>query len=122
MQQASKIIAMQCLIGMVVAAAWLAKSQTAALAALCGVGTAVLPAAYMRWRLLQALSLVDEPKRLVGTVYRGEFGKFALTFVLFALCMARFPTEFMAVMSAFVACLMAYIVGGLLVDHESLDG
>lgn len=98
------------------------KSQTAALAALCGAATAVLPALYMRWRMLQAIRLANEPTKLVGTVYRGQFGKFAMTCALFALCMARFPTEFMAVMSTFIACVLGYVIGGLIVDHESLDG
>ena len=98
------------------------KSQTAALAALGGAATAVLPAMYMRWRMLQAIRLADEPKELVGTVYRGQFGKFAMTCMLFALCMARFPNEFIAVMTTFCACLLAYVIGGLLVNHDSTDG
>ncbi len=122
MQQTSRIIALQCLIGVLVAGAWMLRSQTAALAALSGAATAVLPALYMRWRMLQAIRKADEPRELVGTVYRGQFGKFALTCVLFALCMARFPTEFIAVMSTFCACLAGFVIGGLLVDHDSLDG
>lgn len=98
------------------------KSQTAALAAFCGAVTAVLPALYMRWRMLQASRLAHEPRELVGTVYRGQFGKFALTCVLFALCMARFPDEFVAVMSTFAACLAGHVIGGLLVNHDSIDG
>ena len=122
MQDARRIIALQCLIGVLVAGAWMFKSQMAALAALSGVGTAVLPAAYLRWRMLQAVRLADNPSRLVGAVYRGQFGKFALTCVLFALSIARFPGEFVAVMSAFVACLVAYLFGGLLVTNASADG
>lgn len=122
MQLSGRIIAFQCLIGVLLAAAWMLKSQAAALAALGGTATAVLPALYMRWRMLQAIRLADRPRELVGTVYRGQMGKFAMTCVLFALCMARFPNEFFAVMSSFSGCLLGYVLGGLLLDHESLDG
>ncbi len=119
MQIASRIIAVQCLIGLVFAGFWMVKSQTAALAALGGAGTAVIPAAYMRWRMSQALRLTEEPRALVGQVYRGQFGKFALTCVLFAVTLARFPQEFLPVMSTFVACLGAYIIGGLLGNNDT---
>ncbi len=118
MQIATRIIAVQCLIGLLIAAVWLLRSQSAALAALCGAGTAVVPAVYLRWRMFQALRLADEPRELVGTVYRGQFGKFALTCVLFALSIARFPQEFLPVMTTFVACLTGYIFAGLLLDHD----
>lgn len=121
MQQTGRIIALQCLFGGLVALGFLLKSQTAALAALSGAATAVLPALYLRWRMMQAIRLAGQPRELVGTVYRGQFGKFAMTVVLFALTMARFPTEFIAVMSSFVACLLAYVLGGLLVDHSKTD-
>jgi F0F1-type ATP synthase assembly protein I len=77
-----------------------------------------VPAAYMRWRMFQALRLVNEPQQLVGAVYRGQFGKFVLTSVFFALCIARFPQEFLPVISTFVACLLAYIIGGLIFEHD----
>lgn len=118
MQIATRIIAVQCLIGLLVSALWLLRGQASALAAIGGAGTAIVPAAYLRWRMAQGLNFTDTPKQLVGQVYRGQFGKFALTCVLFALTLARFPQEFLPVMSTFVACLTGYIIGGLIVDHD----
>ena len=118
MQTATRIILLQCLFGLGMSGLWLYKSPAAALAALGGAGTAVVPAMYLRWRMFQALRWADEPQRLVGAVYRGQFGKFALSCVLFALTIARFPQEFLPVMSTFVACLLAYIIGGLIFDHD----
>ena len=115
---ATRIIAAQCLIGLLVSGLWMFRGQTAALAALGGAGTAVIPAAYLRWRMSLALRRVEEPRELVGQVYRGQFGKFALTCVLFAVTLAQFPQEFLPVMSTFVACLLAYIIGGLLGHNE----
>ena len=92
------------------------------MAALCGAATAVLPATYLRWRMLQAIRMADEPKDLVGTVYGGQVGKFVMTCMLFAVCIARFPNEFIAIMSTFCACILAYVIGGLFVNHDSIDG
>ncbi len=118
MQIATRIIAAQCLIGLTVSALWLLAGERSALAALGGAGTAIVPTLYLRWRMFQALRLSEEPRDLVGTVYRGQFGKFALTCVLFALTIARFPQEFLPVMSTFAACLAGYVVGGLVMDHD----
>ena len=121
MQQTGQIIAIQCLIGGLVALAWMLSSQTAALAALSGFATAVLPTMYLRWRMLQAVRKAAEPRELVGTVYRGQVGKFAMTVMLFALAMARFHDEFIAVMSTYSACLLGHVIGGLLTNHRQTD-
>lgn len=118
MQIANRIIAVQLMLGVFISALWLLKDSVAAQAALGGAGIAILPSLYLRWRMFLALRLKEEPRQMVGMVYRGQVGKFALTCVLFALCVARFPQEFLPVMSTYVACLSGFVIGGLLVDHD----
>lgn len=108
MQIATRIIVIQCLLGIALTGFWLAQSTQAALAAAGGSGAAIIPAMYLRWRMQRALRWQDEPRALVGSVYGGQVGKFALTCVLLALTVARFPQEFLPVMTSFTGCVTAY--------------
>lgn len=121
MQITVRILLAQCLLGVVIAAGWLLDGPRAALAASGGAASAILPALYLRWRMLQAVRLRDQPRELLGLVYRGQFGKFAMTLVLFGLVFARFPDEFLPVMSGFAGCLTAYFFGMMGADQLDLD-
>jgi F0F1-type ATP synthase assembly protein I len=50
------------------------------------------------------------PQEVVGAMFRGEIGKFALTAVMFAIGVKLFATHFLALLAAYIACFPAYWV------------
>lgn len=119
MHTARRIVAAQVLAGLCAAAFWALESGEAALAAACGAAVAIVPTAYLAWRMALALRTEQEPRGLVRAMFRGEMGKLALTVLLFALVVARFPQQFLPVMTAFVGCLAMYWIASLFDQQES---
>ena len=118
MRTAWRIISAQVLAGLCAAALWALHSWEAALAAAGGAVVAIVPAAYLAWRMAFALRLKQEPKALVRAVFRGEMGKLLLTGLLFALVVARFPQQFLPVMTAFMGCLAMYWIASFATNDE----
>ncbi|MGB0956400.1 MAG: ATP synthase subunit I [Panacagrimonas sp.] len=87
--------------------AWIVAHSTAGLAALYGGMVAIVPTAYFAFRVYLRRNS-DAPRDVVGSFYRGEIGKFALTALLFALGVQWFAEQFLALICAYMACLAAY--------------
>lgn len=86
-------------------AVWWGRAQ--ALPALYGGAIALLPTLYFARRVF-AQREGAAPEDVVGAMFRGEMGKFALTAVMFALGVKFFAAQFPALLIAYTACLMAY--------------
>jgi ATP synthase protein I len=80
-----------------------------ALAALFGGGVAVVPAAYFALRVFVRRG-AETPAEVVGAVFRGEIGKFALTVVMFWFGVMMFAKQFLVLLATYAACLLAYWV------------
>lgn len=79
----------------------------AAKAAAYGALIAVVPTFYFALRVY-ARKGNDEPRAIVGSFYRGEIGKMALTALMFFFGVVGFGDQFLALLCAYVACLAAY--------------
>lgn len=79
----------------------------AAMAALYGGFVAIVPTAYFALRIYLRRP-GNEPSDVVGSFYRGEMGKFALTALMFFFGVARFGDHFLPLLCTYVACLAAY--------------
>lgn len=81
--------------------------STAYKAALYGGFVAIAPTAYFALRVYLRRP-GDAPKDVVGSFYRGEIGKFALTALLFFGGVKLFGSQFLPLLSTYIACLLAY--------------
>jgi ATP synthase protein I len=77
-----------------------------AIAAVYGGLVAVIPTAWFAVRVFGRKT--QDPKQMLGVFYQGEFGKFALTALLFGLGAVLFAKQFLALIVTYVACLLAY--------------
>ncbi|MGQ0502435.1 MAG: ATP synthase subunit I [Panacagrimonas sp.] len=84
-----------------------AATEAAVKAALFGGLVAIVPTAYMGLRVYLRRN-GNEPKDVLGSFYRGEMGKFALTAVLFFIGVKVFGTQFLPLLVTYMACLVAY--------------
>lgn len=80
-----------------------------ALAALFGGAVAVIPTAYFALRVFVRRG-EETPADIVGAVFRGEIGKFALTAVMFWIGVMMFAKQFLVLLATYAACLLAYWV------------
>lgn len=90
--------------------AWVAEAtnmKAATKAAMFGGLIAIVPTAYMGLRVYLRRN-GDEPKDVLGSFYRGEMGKFALTAVMFFIGVKVFGTQFLPLLVTYMACLVAY--------------
>ena len=91
-------------VALVAALVW---GRPQAIAALYGGAVALVPTAYFALRVFRRRA--DEtPDEIVGAIFRGEIGKFALTAVMFAIGVKVFAAQFPALLAAYTACLLAY--------------
>ena len=83
--------------------------RTAALASIYGGLVAIIPTAFFALRVY--LRRPDaSPRDFVGGIYRGEFGKFVLTALMFVGGVIWFGNQFLFVLCGYVACIVAYPV------------
>ncbi len=76
------IVGLQFMVALVVAAVFLAESGLlAAKSAMIGGAIGVIPGAFYAWRLVRSQGAA--PEQLLRAHYVAEFGKLALTFVMF---------------------------------------
>ncbi|MDR3419279.1 MAG: ATP synthase subunit I [Nevskia sp.] len=80
-----------------------------AIAATYGGLVAVVPTAYFAYRVFGGGGARD-PKLMIGALYQGEIGKFALTALLFGLGAVLFAKQFLALIVTYAVCLLAYWV------------
>lgn len=78
-----------------------------AVAAAYGGLVALIPTAYFGFRVF-AQGAARTPADMMGAVYRGEIGKFALTTLLFGLGVVLFAKQFLPLIVTYAACLLAY--------------
>ncbi|MGQ0697187.1 MAG: ATP synthase subunit I [Panacagrimonas sp.] len=76
-------------------------------ASLYGGLIAIVPTAYMGLRVYLRRNS-DEPKDVLGSFYRGEIGKFALTALMFFFGVKMFGTQFLPLLATYMVCLIAY--------------
>lgn len=76
-------------------------------ASLYGGLVAIVPTAYFGLRVYLRRNS-NEPKDVLGSFYRGEIGKFALTALMFFFGVKMFGTQFLPLLTTYVACLIAY--------------
>lgn len=81
--------------------------EVAVKASLFGGLIAIVPTAYFAVRVYLGRN-GNEPKDVVGSFYRGEIGKFALTALMFFIGVKMFGTQFLPLLATYVACLIAY--------------
>ncbi len=113
-REAGRVIAVQSIVTTLAALlAWGIAGQGAAFAALWGGLTAILPALYLAWRISRVPPDAS-PTVVVGTFYRGEIGKYALTAVLFGLGVAWFAQWFLPLLFSFMAAQAGYWVAAYL--------
>jgi ATP synthase protein I len=104
------VCGIQALISAIFATAmWGAVGGAAAVAALFGGLIAIAPNVYMAFRVY-ARNAGTEPAQVAGRFYRAEFGRFALTALLFFFGVSLFAKQFLPLISAYLACLLAYWV------------
>jgi ATP synthase protein I len=102
------VCAAQVCIGLVAALiAGMLDGPGAALAAAYGGLVAIVPTLYFALRVY-ARRRSNEPRDIVGSFYRGEIGKMALTALMFFFGVVGFGEQFLALLCAYVACLAAY--------------
>lgn len=107
---ALKVCALQAIFGSVWALLTLLHAGVdAGLAALWGAACAVLPTLYMALRVFLRRR-GDAPREILGAFYQAAAGKFVLAGVCFWIGARGFPAHFLALMLAYLACLMAYWV------------
>ncbi|WP_420465222.1 ATP synthase subunit I [Panacagrimonas sp.] len=95
-------------IGLVAAViAALLSGMSAALAAGYGSLIAIIPTFYFALRVYWRQRGGD-PREVVGSFYRGEIGKMALTALMFFFGVVGFAENFLPLLCAYVACLAAY--------------
>jgi len=83
-------------------------AETAAIkASIYGGFVAIVPTVYFAVRVYLRRP-GSEPKDVVGSFYRGEIGKFALTALMFFFGVKLFRTQFLPLLPTYVACLTAY--------------
>lgn len=81
--------------------------SSAANAAAIGGMIAVVPGAFYSWRLIR--SRQNAPHRMLGVHYAAEFGKLALTFLLFGVTFAwKKDVSALPLFAAYIATLLAY--------------
>lgn len=76
-------------------------------ASIYGGFIAIVPTAYFAVRVYLRRN-GDAPRDVVGSFYRGEIGKFALTALMFFFGVKLFGTQFLPLLGTYVACLVAY--------------
>lgn len=99
-------VAITVVITAAVAVGW---GRLQAMAAFYGGSIAWIPASYMAIRMFAGAAR-KSPQEVVGAMFRGEIGKFALTAVMFAIGVKLFATQFLVLLAAYVTCLLAYWV------------
>ncbi len=97
-------VAITVLITAAVAVGW---GRIQAMAAFYGGAIAWIPATYMAIRMF-AGATNKSPQEVVGAMFRGEIGKFALTAVMFAIGVKLFAAQFLALLAAYITCFLAY--------------
>ncbi len=80
-----------------------------AFAAFYGGLVAIVPTAFFALRIYMRRPDAT-PRDLVGGVYRGEFGKFVLTVLMFIGGVSWFGNQFLFVLCGYAACIVAYPV------------
>jgi ATP synthase protein I len=102
------ILGLQLAVTLVVAAAFLPfKGVAAATSALIGGLIAVVPGAFYVWRLIRSRNA--PPQRLLRAHYGAEWGKLALTFVLFGATFAWVKdVSILPLIATYIAALMVY--------------
>lgn len=68
---------------------------------------AIVPTAYFAVRVYLRRN-GNEPKDVVGSFYRGEIGKFALTALMFFFGVKMFGAQFLPLLATYMVCLVAY--------------
>jgi ATP synthase protein I len=107
-RQLLSVLALQLGVTLVVAAVsgYLAGGLAARSAAIGGL-IAVVPGAFYAWRLIRTRHL--SPQRMLGVHYAAEFGKLALTFVLFGAVFAWMKeVSVLSLFAAYIATLLVY--------------
>lgn len=81
--------------------------RVAVKASVYGGLVAIVPTAYLAFRVYLGRN-GNEPKDLLGSFYRGEIGKFALTALMFFFGVKLFGAQFLPLLCTYVVCLAAY--------------
>jgi ATP synthase protein I len=92
------------IVALTIALIW---NRAQAAAALYGGAAACVPTLYFALRVFWRRA-GETPNEVVGAIFRGEIGKFALTAVMFAIGVKVFAAQFPALLAAYTACLLAY--------------
>lgn len=102
------ILGLQVAITLFVSAGFLLVTGTdAAMSALIGGSIAVVPGAFYVWRLVRSASA--PPQKLLRAHYAAEFGKLALTFVLFGATFAWWKdVSVLPLIAAYIGALLVY--------------
>lgn len=102
------ILGLQVAITLLVAAGFLLMAGTqAATSALIGGTIAVVPGAFYVWRLVRSVNA--PPQRLLRAHYAAEFGKLALTFVLFGATFTWWKdVSVLPLIAAYIGALLVY--------------
>ena len=102
------ILGLQVAAGVAVALGFLAaKGPLAARSALIGGAIAVVPGVFYAWRVIRSRNA--PPQRLLQAHYIAEFGKLALTFVLFGATFAWMKeVSVLPLFAAYIATLLVY--------------
>lgn len=108
MRLALALLATQLFVGSAAAVAWQAATGGRhGLAALYGALIAVVPGFYFALQLLWQPAGAS-PRRIARSLYIGECGKLALTIALFIGGVRWFGTEFLPLLTTYMACLACY--------------
>jgi ATP synthase protein I len=103
-----------------VVAACLAGPASAVATAYGGL-VALVPTIYLAWRVF-AGSDKRSPAQAVGSFYRAEIGKYALTALMLALGVKWFGGRFPALLAGYAAGLLAYWVGAARLAFGDWEG
>lgn len=102
------ILGWQVAVTLLVSASFLLMAGTvAAISAIIGGSIAVVPGAFYAWRLIRSRNA--PPQRLLRAHYAAEFGKLALTFVLFGATFAWWKdVSVLPLIATYIGALLVY--------------
>ena len=107
-RQLMSVLALQLAVTLIVAAGFgFVAGWLAAKSAAIGGLIAVVPGAFYAWRLIRNRQV--SPQRMLGVHFAAEFGKLALTFVLFGAVFAWLKeVSVLPLFAAYIATLLVY--------------
>ena len=107
--QGYRLVRMQSILVLIVAACWMLKAPFAMVSTLLGGIAGILPTVFFAYHFFRKVVDKDN-KKILGAFYRGEFLKLLASIVLLVFCVAVLKAELLPLLTGFIAAHMAYMI------------